>query len=140
MARVCRLYLQEPPRPFAVLSLRSLFAGLLLAVVACGGVGAPLVHEAMHAAERNALRAEHAADGHHTAADGRGAHLSDECPAPHQSLDLDCALCHGLTAALVAEAATIPGPDPVAESFAARPPPSASADVSTPTGRGPPSA
>ncbi len=123
-----------------MLPLRSLLASLMLAVVACGGLGAPLVHEATHAAERNALRAEHAADGHHTDAARGGAHLSDECPTPHQSLDLDCALCHGLTAALVAEAASIPAPDPAAEPFAARPPPSAGAPVWTPTGRGPPTA
>ena len=123
-----------------MLSFRSLFAGLLLAVVATGGVGAPLVHEAMHAAEREALQAEHAADGHHAkVTDGR-THVSDECPAPKPALDLDCVLCHGLTAALVAEAASVPGFDPVAESWTARPPPAASADVSTPTGRGPPAA
>lgn len=126
--------------PLVVLSFRSLFAGLMLAVVASGGVGAPLVHEAMHAADREALQAEHAADGRHTTvADGK-THASEECPAPKPALDLDCVLCHGLTAALVAEAATVPGLAPAAEAYAARPPPGASADVSTPTGRGPPSA
>lgn len=125
---------------FSVLSFRSLFAGLMLAVVVSGGIAAPLVHEATHAAKREALRAEHAVDGHHASGTDGRSHVSSECPLPKPPLDLDCVLCHGLTAALVAEATSIPSPDPVAESFAARPPPAASATVSTPTGRGPPSA
>ena len=112
----------------------------MLAVVACGGVGAPLVHEATHAAEREAVRVQHAADGHHTpTADGR-AHVSDECPTGTAPLDLSCTLCHGLTAALVAEAVAVPGLDAASEPWTARPPPQTASHVSTPTGRGPPAA
>ena len=122
-----------------MLPLRSLLAGLMLAVVAVGGVAAPLVHEAEHAAERTALRAQHTADGHHAAHDGQ-TRASDECPLPKPALDLDCVLCHGLTAALAAEAASSPRLDPAADPDAARPPPAVGAAVSTPTGRGPPAA
>lgn len=120
--------------------LRSLLAGLMLAVVACGGVGAPLVHEATHAAEREAVRVRHAADGHHTAAaDGR-AQVSTGCPTGTPPLDLVCTLCSGLTAALLAEADTVPDLGTASEPWTARPPPRTASHVSTPTGRGPPAA
>jgi hypothetical protein len=125
-----------PPAP--LYTLRSLFAGLMLAVVAAGGVAAPLVHEAAHATEREAIRSLHAADGHHTSHGDGGEHISDACPNGTIPLDLACTLCHGLTAALVVETASVPGFGATSEPWSARPPPSATGHRSTPTGRGPP--
>lgn len=108
----------------------------MLAVVAAGGVAAPLVHEALHAAERDAALADHAADGYHTRGDRPVA--SETCPTPGAPLDLDCALCHGLTAALVAAQTSAPA-DVRATGFAAA---RASAHAAQPdaahAGRGPP--
>ena len=122
-----------PDRP-TVLSFRSLFAGLVLAVVPLGGVGAPLVHEVAHAAERAAARATHVADGHHTA-DG-APRAGETCPLP--GADLACTLCHGLAAAVVAEAvpARDATPDAAPERTAPRRGPDAR--IATATGRGPP--
>ena len=117
-------------------AFRTLLAGLMLAVVAVGGVGAPLVHEATHAAERSAARAAHAEDGHHTT-DG-APRAGETCPMP--GADLACPLCHGLAAAVVAAEAPALGaaPDAAAERTAARRGPEAS--IALATGRGPPAA
>ncbi|HLT47261.1 MAG TPA: hypothetical protein VK002_08545 [Rubricoccaceae bacterium] len=81
---------------------------LLLAAFVLGGLVAPSLHQARHAAERAAERAEHVAAGHHhhTAADAHPAEADAPCPEP-ATPNLHCVLCHGVSLALPAAPAGV---------------------------------
>ena len=76
-------------------------SALLLAVFALGGLVAPVLHDAAHAGERAAERAEHLAAGHHhhAASETHDAEADAPCPEPF-ALDLQCVLCHVVTTKL----------------------------------------
>ncbi len=106
----------------------------LVAVFVLGGLVAPDLHRASHAAEWAAERAAHAEAHHH----GSGDRV--DMPCPPAVGDLDCALCAGLSLATPDAPATARPPDdrstapPTAWISAAR------ADGATARPRGPPTA
>ncbi len=106
----------------------------LVAVFVLGGLVAPDLHRASHAAEWAAERAAHAAAHHHGLSDRA------DTPCPPAVDDLDCALCAGVSFATPGTPATVRPPD----RRAASPPTAwisaASADAATARPRGPPAA
>ena len=83
-------------------ALRPLFASLLLAAFAGGGVLLPAWHSAEHGLEQAEERAEHEAEHHAESAAGPLAQAP--CPtAPHH---VDCAVCSGVTTGTEAETST----------------------------------
>lgn len=118
-----------------LLPARASLPALGLAVVfVLGGLVAPDLHRASHAAEWAAERAAHAEAHHH----GVGDRVDTPCPPAVD--DLDCALCAGLSLATPSAPATVRPPDDRAAT-----PPSAwtsAASVDGPAARprGPPAA
>jgi hypothetical protein len=73
---------------------------VVLLTFAVGGVVAPVVHRAQHAAEAGAELAAHAAAGHHhhEVFGAHGVEWTPECDGPVVLHDLACVLCKGLSA------------------------------------------
>lgn len=117
---------------------RSLF---LLAVFVLGGLASPWLHEAWHAREFAAERTEHVADGHHhhDANETHDAELDAPCPEP-VAMELQCVLCHGVSAQVAAVRVAVLPPNRTIQTLAEPAECAVSAVISGYSSRGPPRA
>jgi hypothetical protein len=111
------------------------FPALLLLAVLLGGLGASTVHRAQHGVEWADAQRTHAQDHHET---GSRDHASTPCVGGDLHA-LDCAVCSGLSGAVVARASPVGAATPmdrpvVADEVAA------DARLVASTSRGPPAA
>lgn len=90
---------------------RPVFASVLLAALAMGGVVLPVLHDAAHVAERVEVEQAHSDHHHHQVEDDHGAEAQPYCPEA-ASIELVCALCQVHVGAALASAMTLEAEPP----------------------------
>ncbi|GAB5535423.1 MAG: hypothetical protein Rubg2KO_16720 [Rubricoccaceae bacterium] len=119
-------------------ALRPVFASVLVAALAMGGVVLPVLHDAAHALERTEVELAHSDHHHHQLEDTHDAEAQPYCPDAAE-VELVCAVCSTQIAAMLASSMRgqeVPAHQLGASDGEVR----ADADGITHTARGPPTA